>query len=181
MKKITSITLVILLLALNAFVFANLIFSPTNGLVMNGTLTWTEDTEAFVEENFGHIESDFEKTIAFRQWVIDNIKYDSYTPFLLQTIDVDKTIASGKGICFEQASVFTIFCRISGIKCYNVDGHAKSNFFTAHSWNRYCVDGQWYEIDITHDQNNSKFNEFGIKLISSLDAPDPAFNIYRTY
>ena len=183
MKKTIAIISVILLVALNVLAVSSVFYTPTAGLGMNGSLKWSDKTVEFVEENFGHYKNDFEKVEAFKTWVINNIEYTPYIAPIIQTMNVDKTIESKEGICFEQASVFTIFCRISGIECYNVDGRAKANFFTAHTWNRYCIDGVWYEIDITHDQaamsKNTKL--YGVNQISDLHAEDKTFNIYRIY
>ncbi len=181
-KSITAIC-VTLIIALNILLLASLFFAPTNGLEPNVALKWTNDTDAFVEETFGHYKTDLEKVTAIHDWIIANIEYTPYNLPLIQTVDVDATIASGEGICYEQASLFTVFCRISGIECYNVDGRAKNNFATTHSWNRFCIDGQWYEVDITHDQTAIQKNLtlYGIKKIDGLDAPDKTYNIYRTY
>lgn len=183
MKKTLTIICAIVLIALNVLIIGSSIFASTNGLEKNTTIKWTDETVEFVEENFGHYESDYEKAVAFKDWIVDNVKYTPYTMPLIQSVDVDKVIASGEGICFEQASLFTVFCRISGIECYNVDGRAKKNFAATHSWNRFCIDGQWYEIDITHDQSAKAKNKklYGVNEISGLDAPDKSYNIYRTY
>ena len=183
MKKTLTIICAILLIALNIIVIYSAIFASTNGLNKSSTIKWTEETEIFVEENFGHYETDYEKAVAFKDWIVNNIKYTPYAIPLIQTVDVDEVIESRSGICFEQASLFTVFCRISGIECYNVDGRAKSNFASTHSWNRFCIDGQWYEIDITHDQSAMKKDKalYGVNEISDLDAPDKSYNIYRIY
>lgn len=183
MKKTLTIICALLLVALNIIVIGSTLFASTNGLGKSTSIKWTNDTEVFVEETFGHYETDYEKAVAFKDWIVNNIAYTPYSMPLIQTVDVDSIIASRKGICFEQASLFTVFCRISGIECYNVDGRAKANFSSTHSWNRFCIDGKWYEIDITHDQTALKKGKelYGVNEIASLDAPDKSYNIYRTY
>lgn len=182
MKKFSNFCIV-LMLALNIIIFAIYIFAPTNGFGMAGTIKWTKETETFVEETFGHIEDEHEKTEAFRRWIIDNIEYTPYLLPMVQTIDVDEIIETKEGICFEQATLFTIFCRISGIECFNVDGRVKTDFFAAHTWNRYKIGDTWYEIDITHDQTAEAKGTvlFGTRIITERDAPDPYYNIYRIY
>lgn len=183
MRKTLTIICSIILIALTLIVALSSIFAPTNGFDKNRSIKWTKDTEAFVEENFGHYETDLEKVAAFKDWIVANVAYTPYTIPLIQTVDIDNVIETGEGICFEQASLFTAFCRISGIECYNVDGRAKKNFYATHSWNRFCIDGQWYEVDITHDQSAIKKGKelYGIKEIKGLDAPDLSYNIYRSY
>lgn len=173
----------IVIIAMNVLCIGHILYSPTQGLNKTQTLPWTHETEEFVHATFGHYETDVEKTVAFKQWIIENIRYEPYAMPFIQNIDVDKVLAERKGICFEQASLFTIFCRIEGIECYNVDGRAKHNWTLAHSWNRYQIDGQWYEIDITHDQTALEKGKetYGIKKIDGLDAPDVTFDIYRKY
>lgn len=183
MKKTSTIICAIMLIALNLVVIFSSVFAPTNGFNKNRSVKWTKETEAFVAETFGHYDTDLEKVAAFKDWIINNVEYTPYNMPLIQTVDVDKVIDSGEGICFEQASLFTVFCRISGIECYNIDGRAKKNFASTHSWNRFCIDGQWYEVDITHDQTALKKGKelYGIAEISGLDAPDLSYNIYRSY
>lgn len=183
MKKVLTIICAVMLIALNIVVIFTAIFPPTSGIGKTATLKWSDETVAFVEETFGHYENDYDKAVAFKNWIVDNIEYSPYAMPIIQSVDVDKVIASRKGICFEQASLFTVFCRISGIECYNVDGRAKANFASTHSWNRFCVDGQWYEIDITHDQTAKQKDkkQYGVVEISDLSAPDKSYNIYRTY
>jgi transglutaminase-like putative cysteine protease len=183
-NKIKLFTLLVtILFAMNSFIVIGYLFPATSGMEMNGTLKWTSETEEFVEETFGDCTTDLEKVNAFREWIIENIRYTPYSMPLLQVVNVDKTIASKTGICFEQASLFTIFCRIEGIECYNVDGRLKNNFFVCHSWNRFCVNGQWYDIDITNDQTALTSNqpEFGFVEVDGKNAKDSVFNIYRIY
>lgn len=183
MRKVLTIICTFLLVALNIFIVFSAFFMSTNGTKKTPTVKWSDKTETFVEETFGAYENDYDKALAFKDWIIENIEYTPYNMPLIQAIDADKVIETGEGICFEQATLFTIFCRISGIECYNVDGRAKSNFASTHSWNRFCIDGQWYEIDITNDQTATKKGKefYGVNLIDGLDAPDKSYNIYRTY
>lgn len=183
MRKVITTIALVLIVIVNMLLIAGTFFAPTSGLSPNSALKWTSETESFVAENFGHYESDMDKVVAMHDWVVENIAYTPYRLPLIQTVDIDEAIKSGKGICFEQASTFTVFCRISGIECYNVDGRSKTDFSITHSWNRFCIDGQWYEIDITHDQTAIQKNLklYGIQKIASLNAPDKTYNIYRTY
>lgn len=185
MKKNKYITIALLLvfIAFNFVIVFQYFFPTTTGLGMNGTLKWTPQTEEFVENNFGHCNTDREKVEAFRTWVIENIQYTPYNTPLIQAVNVDEVIENKAGICFEQASLFTIFCRIEGIECYNVDGRHKNNYSACHSWNRFCIDGKWYDIDITNDQTALKTNKalFGIREVNGKNATDAVFNIYRIY
>ena len=182
LKKLSTIC-ICLMVILNIVLVAFLFFKPTSGFSKTTTLKWTTETENFVENKFGKYDNDLDKVNAMRQWIIENVKYTPYDIPFIQTVDVDKVIETGQGICFEQASLFTVFCRISGIECYNVDGRAKSNYSLTHSWNRFCIDGTWYETDITHDQTalSRDLQLYGVKEINALNAPDKTYNIYRTY
>lgn len=185
LKNLFSVLIALIVLSVSVLSLFSFIVTPqTLGIDKNPAIHWTDDTEKFVEETFGHYTNDYDKVCAFREWIIQNIPYTPYEMPIIQTVDIDKVISERKGICFEQASLFTAFCRISNIECYNVDGKAYSNRNVAHSWNRFCIDGQWYDIDITNDQNllkKGKTNFFGISKVDGFDAKDKTFEIYRKY
>lgn len=89
-----------------------------------------------------------EKIAAIFTFISDNISYDKdlaarvtngltgYTP------DPDRTLKSGKGICFDYSSLMTAMCRSQGIPSRLVIGYAKENIY--HAWNEiYTEETGW--------------------------------------
>lgn len=184
MKKALSFALAVFILFSTAFIIITTHNSTTNGYGMGGTIRWSEKTEDTCNELFSHIDNDMEKVKAIYSWVIFNIEYVGYNRPLVQSLDIDETLEKKNGICFEQASVFTVFCRIQGIQCFNVDGRLYEDKSIAHTWNRFCIDGQWYEIDITNDQTIYKKGSdryYGIQPIESKNSPNAVYKISNMY
>lgn len=67
---------------------------------------------------------------------------------------LNKSLASGYGICSDYTYLFQAFCQRAGIPCEFVTGQTKGGMFSGwddHAWNKVYVDGAWYYIDVTFD------------------------------
>jgi hypothetical protein len=51
--------------------------------------------------------------------------------------------------CEGYAKTFKYICNKAGIETVVVTGNVESG--ASHAWNKVCVDGSWYNIDLTHD------------------------------
>lgn len=51
--------------------------------------------------------------------------------------------------CEGYAKTFAYVCNKAGIETIVVTGNVESG--ASHAWNKVCVDGTWYNIDLTHD------------------------------
>lgn len=89
------------------------------------------------------------------QWVVDNIDYDDakaaelaggsgYVP------DPDKTLAEGKGICFDYSSLAGAMLRSLGVPCRVVTGYVDPDDLY-HAWNMVYIDGTWHAVGVTVD------------------------------
>lgn len=107
-----------------------------------------------------NLKTDKEKVDAFYSYIVNNIKYDSnkinnistdYVPQLEETID------SKLGICYDYAALFAGMLRSEGIHTKLVKGY-KSDMKEYHAWNEVLIDGNWVTIDTTYDAalNNLK-------------------------
>ena len=101
------------------------------------------------------LETDKEKIEAVYEYVVSNIAYDyskistlpsTYAP------DIDNIIASGKGICYDYASVIAAMLRSQGIPVKLVKGYSK-NVTGYHAWNEVydSETGEWITLDATYD------------------------------
>lgn len=83
-----------------------------------------------------HITYDNEKT--------QNVDYN-YVP------DIEETYATGKGICYDYASLLASMLRSIGIPAKLVKGYANANPTVYHAWNEVYLNGSWHVIDTTLD------------------------------
>lgn len=102
-----------------------------------------------------------EKVKAIHDYIVSNVKYD-YALANSVTTDyipnIDKTLASKKGICYDYASLFAAMSRSVGIPTKLVMGN--SSYVTQyHAWNEVLIDGKWVTIDTTVDAGLGKVKE----------------------
>ena len=180
-KLLTKIIGTILLVAIAlTIVFTGLTFSYTNKSLANGTgVLWDANHEKQFDEICSGALTDEEKAKVTYAWILNNITYDYNCNPFYQYSDLDKTLQTKKGICYDIANLFTAICRSQNIPCYSVDGYRKDDYQYKHTWNRVCIDGAWYNVDITADLTNSI--SYGFYKINSYDSSEEEFNITRIY
>lgn len=84
---------------------------------------------------------DVEEIAAIFDYISDNISYDKQLAATVQSGYVpnpDKTLAAGKGICFDYASLFAAMCRSRSIPARLVIGYADPDIY--HAWNEVYTD-----------------------------------------
>lgn len=180
-KLVTIIIGTILLLAIAmTIVFTGLTFSYTNKSLVNGTgVLWDANHKKQFDEICSGALTDEEKAKVAYTWVLNNITYDCDCNTFYQYFDLDKTLQTKKGICYDIANLFTAICRSQNIPCYSVDGYRKDDYQYKHTWNRVCIDSTWYNVDVTADLTNSI--PYGFYKINSYDSSEEEFNITRLY
>ena len=91
-----------------------------------------------------------EKAAAMFGYITGNVKYDKELAASVKSGYVpnpDKTLESGKGICFDYASLFASMCRSQNIPAKLVMGYVRGNVY--HSWNEiYTEESGWVTVDI---------------------------------
>ena len=95
-----------------------------------------------------------------------HFEYDFDCDPFIQYFDVNKTVSTKQGICYDFSHLFAALCRSQNIPCYVVDGVAYIDRTDAHTWNRVYFDGSWWNVDITSD-------------ISSLDAGEKLYGFHK--
>ena len=101
------------------------------------------------------LKTDNQKITAIYKYLISSIAYDydklaslssDYLP------DIDRTIASGRGICYDYASIFAAMLRSQGIPTKLVKGYS-TNVTGYHAWNEIYNNetGKWMTVDTTYD------------------------------
>ena len=124
-----------------------------------------------------------EKVQAGYEWIISTFEYDyDYYP-LIQYFDVQKTLRTKQGLCFDFAHLFAAFCRSQGIPCYAVDGISRKNNADRHTWNRVYYDGAWWNVDITTENSRTANGKelYGFHKLEGAFVPDEDFFITKIY
>ncbi len=89
--------------------------------------------------------NDVDRIAAIFEYIADNISYDKELAATVKSGYIpnpDKTLAAGKGICFDYASLFAAMCRSQGIPARLVIGYAEPNIY--HAWNEvYTEETGW--------------------------------------
>ena len=174
------ISAVLLLATILTLVFTGLTFSYTNKSLANGTgVLWDVNHEKQFDEICSGALTDEEKVKAAYTWILNNITYDYNCNPVYQHSDIDKTLQTKKGICYDIANLFTAICRSQNIPCYSLDCYRKDDYQYKHTWNRVYIGGAWYNLDITADLTNS--TPYRFYKLSSYDSPEEEFNIMRIY
>lgn len=95
-----------------------------------------------------------EKAAAMFEYVTSHITYDKELAASVKSgyiPDPDKTLESGKGICFDYASLFASMCRSQGIPAKLVMGYVRGGVY--HAWNEiYTEETGWITVDLFLDK-----------------------------
>ena len=180
-KLLTKIIGTILLMAISLTIaFTGLTFSYANKALANGAgVLWGVHHEKQFDEICATSFTDEEKAKAAYTWVLNNITYDYDCNPFYQHSDLDKTLQTKKGICYDIANLFTAICRSQNIPCYSVDGYRKDDYQYKHTWNRVCIDGAWYNVDITCDLTTKI--PYGFCIVADCNTEDDYYLITRIY
>lgn len=104
------------------------------------------------------LETDAQKVKAVYQFITWQLNYDyikALTVKLDYLPDVDETLSSGLGICFDYASLLACMLRSQGIPTKLVIGTVAPRNLS-HAWNSAYVDGEWVHLDATYDSQGYK-------------------------
>lgn len=93
--------------------------------------------------------TDSEKLTAVYTYITKHVSYDYIKMATVQPgymPDVDATIDTGTGICFDIASLMAAMLRAEGVPTQIAIGSVQG---MAHAWNRVYLDGKWSIVDAT--------------------------------
>lgn len=123
--------------------------------------------------------SDYDKEAVLYLWLATHVDYDqshyekkgaprtSYEPY--------GPLIEGKGVCLGFAETFRLLMDMAGVECITVTGAGFQNREN-HAWNMVRLNGAWYCVDPTWDQDNSKRDFQGFQEIG-LDQYFTYFNV----
>lgn len=100
-----------------------------------------------------NLTDDKAKIEAIYNYIVDNCSYDYSKKDTVQPgyiPDVEDTLSTQRGICYDYASLFAAMNRKVGVPCKLVKGYADGvNGY--HAWNEVSIDGEWVVVDTTTD------------------------------
>ena len=110
-----------------------------------------------------NLSTDQERVDIIFDYIDSHLKYDTkkaetvtsgYLP------DVDETLSSGKGICFDYAALMAAMLRAHDIPTRLVIGNVDPEGIL-HAWNQIYIDGKWVWMDVTFGiKNNHKKSDY---------------------
>jgi len=111
-----------------------------------------------VGDNISPDMTDYEKELALHDYMVRNITYDesplgqipwdSHTPY--------GALVKGVAVCNGYADSFKLLMDAVGIDCDVIYGEATSFYGVTltHAWNRVKIDGDYYMVDVTYDDED---------------------------
>ena len=126
-----------------------------------------EEARRILNEIVKADDDDAAKLLAIHDYIADSVIYDTellnlsaahdagslsgYRGFNLEGVFLDN-----RAVCDGIAKAFMLMARIEGIEVIRVSGSHKG---TGHAWNKVCLDGVWYAVDVTGDDVQVQFDK----------------------
>lgn len=145
-KMLTILVLISLIFTVRIFVT-----NKKTGLENGLSCSWSIRDEKFFDELAEGCTTQEEIVLAGYEWIIKNIDYDYECTAFYQYFDIEKTLYTKNGLCYDYANLFAAYCRSQGIPCFAVDGKHQYYYSRKHTWNRVFFNGSWWDVDTTHD------------------------------
>lgn len=179
-RIVSLITLASLLVSMG-FTLREFTVSKQTGLANGQTAVWSIADEKFFDEIAKDCTTQEEIVHKGYEWIVKNIRYDySCTYFCnYQYFNIEKTLDTKMGICFDYSCLFAAYCRSQGIPCFIIDGRNRHNSELRHTWNRVYLGGSWWDVDTTNDATSD--NKYGFSKLNSLNDIDELYYITRIY
>ena len=119
----------------------------------------TDYVNKFVSDNITGVlagaDTQYDKVKNIHDWMVLKYDYAYSDTYNAKSHSAYGMITNGRGVCSAYTLLFDAFCRAAGLrtrivfseKTYAVTGST----FVVHCWNMVEVDGIWYHIDVTWD------------------------------
>ncbi len=177
-KVVAAVTLVVLLISIG-FCGREFFVSSKTGLVNGLATSWGSVDGNFFNELAKDCSSQEEVAQKGHDWLEENIEYDYELELLYQYFNIEKTLQTKKGVCYDYSNIFAAYCRSQEIPCFVIDGHRRDNSSYLHTWNRVYFSNTWWNVDITYDATSDY--TYGFRELDSLNSEDPEYIITRVY
>ncbi len=107
--------------------------------------------------------TDYQKELALHDWICDHVRYD-YDIGVKSTCSYSGLV-DGLAVCEGYSELFTELLHRAGIDAATVYGFIpaeRPSDNNSHAWNIVCIDGDWYYVDVTWDDNRGDYNYFNL-------------------
>lgn len=112
--------------------------------------------------------SDFATALAINDWLCENVSYDRSCTYF----SPEGALLHGKGVCNAYTRAFQLIAAECGLQVYRACGMAGKNW---HTWNTVRMDGNWYHVDVTWNDNGSPPGYYWFGITDDLIAVDHQF------
>ena len=113
-------------------------------------------------------DSDFATALAINNWLCEHVFYDDSLTYF----SPEGALLYGKGVCNAYTRAFQLIARECGLQCYRACGIAETDW---HTWNTVRMDGNWYHVDVTWNDNGEQPVYFWFGITDDLIAADHQF------
>lgn len=141
--------------------------NPNAAFIAPNQYVWYTPTTAAIAKSFElceGLDSDMARAKALYSYVGDTIMYDYLKALTVQQNkgylpDIDDTLNSRTGICFDYSALLACMLRVQGIPTKLVIGDlVTANQY--HAWNQAYIDGTWVLMDATFKSANYKTSDY---------------------
>ena len=139
-----------------------------NGVTIDEATKGNEKIEKFIKESTKGITSSYEKAKKIYNDVIDMLEYDTEKSENIFNEDFDSSLSgaisafeTGKGICFDYASLYSVFAESMSLPTRIVIGKGfDGSEWINHAWNEAYIDelDKWIQIDTTFGETGNYFD-----------------------
>ena len=178
-KAVASVALAVLLMSMG-YCGREFFVSSKTGLVNGLATSWSTADENFFDGLAKDCTTQEEVTQKGHDWLEENIEYDYEADALYQYFNIEKTLQTKMGVCYDYSNLFAAYCRSQGIPCLIIDGYRRDNNSYLHTWNRVYFNDTWWNADITYDATSDN-NTYGFRKLDSLNTEDMEYIITRVY
>ena len=117
-----------------------------------------EECRTFISD----AKNNLEKAYLIQKYISEEIEYayvsgTTNSESALWAHNLDGVARKGKGVCETYAKTYFYLCTLNGIECLVVSGDTGEE----HAWNLININGNWYGVDVTWDDENSSQYFFG--------------------
>jgi len=110
----------------------------------------TEDkADAVAAECLKVCRTDYDKALWLHDWLVDNMCYD----YSYLYCGCEGALCRGKGTCSSYHGAYCMLLRRVGLTCGQSIGNG-------HIWTAVKMDGKWYQVDVTWDDNGYGFRSY---------------------
>lgn len=123
------------------------------------------EAKAILREIINDDMTDYEKTLAIYEYLVDMVSYDwdAYNAIGTQNSAnnvcyfLEGVFEYKRAVCDGKSKAFVLLCRIEGIECVR-DWGASLTGGAGHAWNYVKIDGTWYMVDTTAGDGATNFS-----------------------